>query len=824
MAYAEVAVNAAAPLHHTFTYHIPDSMDVTIGHAVYVPFGSRTLQGVVLEITPDTAFPEARDIIAVIDPLPMLTPAHAALARWLSDHYLAPLFDCVALMLPTGFKQRPLTLYRPLATLEELPRLNLTQRQREVLAYVIGQGDVEAEALRRALKLPGLATAVQSLLKRGYLQRLYRLSRPTVSPKMVSHLCLRAQEDAVQAEVARLRSQGSPRALRQALVLQALADEGALPLARARTLGLTAAMLREFESAGLAAVEARAVVRDPLAGRVFPHRLPPPLTADQQAAYDAIAAALESPPPNEAAGSSAAPTVFLLHGVTGSGKTEVYLAALDKVIAQGKRAIVLVSEISLTPQTVRRFGERFPGRVAVMHSGLSPGEHFDVWHEVRAGKYQVVIGPRGALFAPQPDLGLVVIDEEHEWTYKQQEGFPRYHARRAAEELCRLTGAVLVLGSATPDIESHFRAQQKRYHLLEMPQRLLKTDGGALPGPLPDVEVVDLREELKAGNRSIFSRSLAAAIRQALLAQEQVILFLNRRGTASFVQCRDCGHVPRCRSCAVSLTYHEPENALVCHYCRRRTAMPYACPQCGGSRIRMIGLGTERVEEEVRTTFPEARTLRWDRDVTKGRNAHEGILARFLAHEADILIGTQMIAKGLDIPLVTLVGVISADIALHLPDWRSGERTFQLLEQVSGRAGRGERGGRVIIQTYTPHHFAVRAAAAHDYHALYEAEIDFRRRLGYPPFGRLVRLTYAHTGATYSQQQAAAMARRLRHERDKLGLPNLDILGPAPAFVSRLRGRWRWNIVLRGEDPAALLRNLPLPRGWTVDVDPVSML
>ncbi|MFQ5472173.1 MAG: primosomal protein N', partial [Dehalococcoidia bacterium] len=488
------------------------------------------------------------------------------------------------------------------------------------------------------------------------------------------------------------------------------------------------------------------------------------------------------------------------------------------------QGIVLVPEISLTPQTVRRFGERFPGKVAVMHSGLSTGEHFDMWHEVRAGKYDVVIGPRGALFAPMPDVGLIVIDEEHEWTYKQQEGSPRYHARRAAVEFCRQTGAVLVLGSATPDVESRFHATDGTIRHLRLPDRLLRNnDGSVVPGPLPEVKVVDLREELKAGNRSIFSRALYRSMEEVLESGEQMILFLNRRGTASFMQCRDCGFVPQCRSCAVSLTYHEPDS-LVCHYCRRTQRLPGRCPQCQGSRIRTVGLGTERVEEEVKQAFPGARTVRWDRDVTRGRGAHEAILSRFVAHEADVLIGTQMVAKGLDIPLVTLVGVISADVALHLPDFRSGERTFQILEQVAGRAGRGTKGGRVIIQTYTPDHYAVEAAAAHSYDALYDREIELRRSLGYPPFGRLVQLTFAHTGESYAQEQAAKMVHRLKSARDRLGVANLDILGPSPAFVPRIRGRWRWNVLLRGSDPAIVLRDEPLPVGWTADVDPVSLL
>jgi len=819
MPFAEVAVNAAAPIRQTFTYGIPDGVHVEPGQAVYVPFGARTLQGIVVGLSEHSEFEQTRELTDVIDPRPLLSPEHIALARWLSEYYLAPLFDCVSLMLPPGFRRRPLIMLRPLASFEEIPSLKLTDLQAAVLRRAIELGEVEADELKREVKLRGAPGAIAALIRRGFLQRSYRLARPQIAPKVVRQLRLDAPEPEVRARIEELRQDGSPRALRRALLLETLVDEGELPLARARGLGLTPAFLRDLEAAGVASVEEVTVVRDPLAGRVFPYRKPPPLTADQQRAYEAIAEALAPEPLRRL------PNTFLLQGVTGSGKTEVYLAAIDRVLELGKRAIVLVPEISLTPQTVRRFAERLPGQVAVMHSRLSLGEHFDIWHEIREGRYPVVIGPRSALFAPQPDLALVVIDEEHEWTYKQQEGSPRYHARRAAEELQRLMGATIVLGSATPDVESRFRADDGVYQLLELPERLLRQDDGSVTvGPLPEVDVVDLRAELIAGNRSIFSRPLAAGIRRALEAKEQVILFLNRRGTASFVQCRDCGFVPECRSCAVALTYHESEQALICHYCHRKQALPVRCPECKGERIRQVGLGTQRVEEEVHQAFPEARTLRWDRDVTRGRDSHEAILARFLAHEADVLIGTQMIAKGLDMPLVTLVGVITADTALHLPDFRAGERTFQLLEQVAGRAGRGPRGGRVVIQTYTPENHAIQAVKGHDYEAMYQREVEFRRNLGYPPFGRLVRLTYAHTGAEYSQLQAAALVRKLTEERDQRGLPNLDILGPAPAFVPRVRGRWRWNVVLRGADPVALIRDMQLPRGWTVDVDPASLL
>lgn len=814
MPYAEVAVNAAAPIRQTFTYRVPDGLAVEVGQAVYVPFGARTLQGIVCEVTEEPRYQDARDIEDVIDERPLLTPEHVSLALWLSEYYLAPLFDCVSLLLPPGFKRKPQTMLRAAFWTPDATH-DLTDAERTVMDGVSERDEVEIEELKRSLKnMRGAARAIGALVKRGLLARTYRLARPSVQPKVVAYVTLQLTEDEAWARAEALREDGSAKALKRAVVLDALAEEGSLPLSRARAIGLTPATLRDFEAEGVVSTEDVTVVRDPLADRRYARKPPAELTPDQEKAAGEIIAALDG----------GAHASFLLHGVTGSGKTEVYLAAIDHAASLGKRAIVLVPEISLTPQTVRRFGERFPDEVAVMHSELSLGEHFDMWHGVRDGNYRVVIGPRGALFAPQPDLGLVIIDEEHEWTYKQQEGSPRYHARKAAEELCRRTGAVLVLGSATPDVESHFRASAKAHRLLELPQRLIRQDGAVVPAPLPEVEIVDLREELKAGNRSIFSRSLARSVRAALAAKEQVMLFLNRRGSASFVQCRDCGYVPECKSCAVALTYHDTVDRLVCHYCHRRYPLPLTCPECGGRRLRQVGIGTERVEEAARTEFPGARTLRWDRDVTRGRDQHEAILARFLAYEADILVGTQMIAKGLDIPSVTLVGVISADIALHLPDFRAGERTFQLLEQVAGRAGRGEKGGRVVVQTYTPDHYAIEAMADHDYHAIYTREMENRKRMGYPPFGRLIRLTYAHTGADYAQRQAFEMTSKLRAEAARLGLPNVDVLGPSPAYVPRIRGRWRWNVLIRGDDPSALLGDEPLPRGWTVDVDPISVI
>jgi primosomal protein N' (replication factor Y) len=417
-------------------------------------------------------------------------------------------------------------------------------------------------------------------------------------------------------------------------------------------------------------------------------------------------------------------------------------------------------------------------------------------------------------------LGLIVIDEEHEWTYKQSDKSPRYHTRDVAIKLAELGGAMVILGSATPDVETFYRAQQGDYQLIELKERI--TPYG--PSPLPEVEVVDLKEELKAGNRRLFSRSLSVAMNEALAHHEQVILFLNRRGTATFIQCRDCGLVFRCSRCMAPLTYHSATEQLVCHHCHCTGALPVECPKCLSHSIRFFGVGTQRVEEEVKDLFPQARTLRWDSDATSGRRAHEEILTKVRAHEVDILIGTQMVAKGLDLPQVTLAGVINADTGLNLPDFRAGERTFQLLCQVAGRAGRGFTPGRVIIQTYSPEHYAIQAASRHDYLAFYDQEIDYRRKFGYPPFSRLASLIFSHTNELASFKEAERMGRWLAAEKDRRGVPDLRLIGPSPAFVPRVRGHYRWQLVLCGVAPGDFLADIVFPKGWVVDIDPVGVV
>lgn len=518
--------------------------------------------------------------------------------------------------------------------------------------------------------------------------------------------------------------------------------------------------------------------------------------------------------------------VFLLHGVTGSGKTEVYLRAIAAAMETGRQAVALVPEISLTPQMIELFRGRFGGQVAVLHSALSGGERYDEWRRVKEGEAPVVLGTRSAVFAPLPRPGLFVIDEEHESSYKQDDHL-RYHAREVALRRAQLSGAVVVLGSATPSLESQLRVSAGGpYRLLKLPHRI---DGK----PLPPVRVVDLRLELKEGNRGIFSRSLAAAINERLDRGEQTILFLNRRGYATFVVCRECGLVLKCPQCDISLTYHL-DGRLRCHYCNYTAVLPELCPRCDSRYIRHFGAGTQKVEEEARRLFPRARIVRMDSDSTARKGSHQRIINTFRDGQADILIGTQMIAKGLDLPGVTLVGVINADTTLHMPDFRAAERTFQLLTQVAGRAGRGDLPGEVLVQTYCPDHYSIVSAAVHDCERFYRSEMPVRRSLGYPPFSHLARLLFTHEDEAMVIK-GAELAKEILDQVISGWEEKIDVLGPAPAPLSKIKGHFRWQLVLKGprrnslkevikKGLAALEKSRSFKSAVNVDINPQGML
>jgi primosomal protein N' (replication factor Y) (superfamily II helicase) len=659
-------------------------------------------------------------------------------------------------------------------------------------------------------------------------------------------------------------------ALRRATKLEAilhLLAQAAQPVALSEIYAQTKSGindLRKLEKAGLIRFGAEEVWRDPLADRDFVPATAPPLTHDQARIWGRVKVAMLLNQPAETAEEEEEVEAidideveevettrpFLLHGVTGSGKTEIYMRAVELALEFGQQAIILVPEIALTPQTVRRFAARFPGRVAILHSRLTEGERYDTWRRARQGLFDIIVGPRSALFTPFPRLGLIVVDEEHDPSYKQTPPIPApyYHGRDLAVAMGKITGATIILGSATPDLVSYHHGRADRYTLLELPRRVMghrqrltsqaerlqitatqyqqqnDDPDDALTIPLPPIQIVDLRQELRAGNRSIFSRELQTALDETISRHEQAILFLNRRGTASFVICRDCGHQMACPNCDLPLTYHRPNFLLTCHHCGYKEPNPTECPVCASKRIKHFGLGTEELAEQVAQRWPNARLVRWDRDTTAGRDSHETLLASFINHESDVLIGTQMIAKGLDLPLVTLVGIISADVALGLPDYRTGERAFQLLAQVAGRAGRGLLGGRVILQTYQPEHYAIQAAAEHDYVGFYLEEIRFRTQHHLPPFRRLAKLVFSDVVHGRGQQEAQRLADALRWHAHELKLSATEILGPHPPFFSRIDRHYRWQIIIRAPDPRRLLADFTIPKGWLLDLDPVSTL
>ena len=830
MKYAEVAVNSPGSL-STFSYAIPPQLNIDIGQAVWVPFGHRVIQGIVIELRHQPSLEadkEIKEISSTISAHPLLSPIQIELAKWISTHYLCPLFDAIALMLPPGFERRLVTYLQPANSDKESP--SLSSEQTQVLQFIEHGGMVSLKDIERKFGVNKAKRITNQLLRLRLIIKRQELEKDKVKPKSPPCVKLAIKHDELEDEIARLNK---PRAYKQAELLKFLSEQTQpVPVSEVRKrLKCSTATIRALENRRLLSIERINIRRDPLAGLTLTSTPPPTLTPPQQAALksiyyviarslsNVIASKAKQPHSEGETKQAQSPPAFLLFGVTGSGKTEIYLRALARVITAGKRGICLIPEIALTPQTTERFANRFPGRVAVLHSGLSLGEQFDKWQWIRQGNCDVVIGPRSALFAPQPELGLIIIDEEHEWTYKQEDKSPRYHARKVALKLAELSGAAVILGSATPDIDSFRKAQLGEYQLLELKERI--TPRGY--SPLPKVSIVDMRQELKAGNTSLFSRSLATAIKETLRRDEQIILFLNRRGTATFIQCHNCGFVFRCPRCSVALTYHSVEKTLACHRCHYSIPVPQACPRCSSRRLKFFGIGTQRVEDELRHLFPEARLLRWDKDVVTRRHAHEELLRSFRNHEADILIGTQMIAKGLDLPQVTLAGIISADTGLNFPDFRAGERTFQLLCQVAGRAGRGVKAGKVIIQTYSPENYAIQAAAKHDYTGFYNQELSYRREYNYPPFSHLIRLVYTHTNEEACHREAERMSQVILKEKETQDLADLSLIGPVPAFASRVRGRYRWQIILRGSDPARALPGVTLPRGWTVDVEPVRM-
>ncbi|MBE5665646.1 primosomal protein N' [Staphylococcus sp. SS87] len=770
---AKVIVDVASKsVDYKFDYLIPERLVSVIqpGIRVVVPFGPRTIQGYVMEVTtqPDSQLDisKLKSIIEVKDIKPELTPELIALSEWMSTTHVIKRISMLEVMLPSAIKAK----YKKAFMLKD---------DTELTSEIVERFDKNGFYFYKDAQKNNDIATLMSLLQAGIIEEKTILSQNvTKKTKRAVRIIDGFNTDEVLAKLEKV--------IKQYDLYAFLTEEQhkTIFLSDIEDMGFSKSSLDGLVKKGYVEKYDAIVERDPFKDRVFEQESKRQLTTDQQRAYTAI---------NEKIVNQEQAT-FLLHGVTGSGKTEVYLQTIEDVLNQGKQAMMLVPEIALTPQMVLRFKRRFGDDVAVLHSGLSNGERYDEWQKIRDGRAQVSVGARSSVFAPFKNLGLIIIDEEHESTYKQED-YPRYHAREIAQWRSEYHHCPVILGSATPCLESYARAEKGVYHLLSLPNRVNQQ-------ALPDIDIVDMRTELSEGNRSMFSKDLREAIQLRLDRQEQVVLFLNRRGYASFMLCRDCGYVPQCPNCDISLTYHKTTDLLKCHYCGYQETPPNKCPNCESEHIRQVGTGTQKVEELLQQEFEGARIIRMDVDTTSKKGAHEKLLTEFEKGNGDILLGTQMIAKGLDYPNITLVGVLNADTMLNLPDFRASERTYQLLTQVAGRAGRHEKAGQVIIQTYNPDHYSILDVQKNDYLTFYHQEMEYRKLGKYPPYYYLINFTISHKEMKKVMEASQHVHKILLQHLTEKAL----VLGPSPAALARINNEFRFQILVKYKSEPGLLQ------------------
>ena len=703
---------------------------------------------------------QLKELVAVLDLKPVLNTEMLALADYMKEKTFAFKITCLQTMLPSVMRAD----YQKYIYLTD----ELSEELQDQLFY--GLEEISWDQAQER----GLLPQLMALRKQQKVDIRYEV---TTRNKVKMVRFIQAAKEFEQLEEIRLGLRKGAKKKEQLLYyLQRLGTEKVTAVKEMKELGFSTALLNEAAKNGWLTFIEKEAYRDPFANQTFEKTTALSLNAEQQVAVETILQSVQEQQSQ----------TYLLEGITGSGKTEVYLQVIAEVLNQGKTAIMLVPEISLTPQMVQRFKSRFGEHVAVMHSGLSQGEKYDEWRKIERGEAEVVVGARSAIFAPIENIGVIIVDEEHEASYKQEET-PRYHARDLAIWRSEYHHCPVVLGSATPSLESRARAQKNVYQRLRLTQRANQA------ATLPTIDVVDMRQEVENGNVSSFSMSLQEKLQERLEKNEQSVLLLNRRGYSSFVMCRDCGYVLPCPNCDISLTLHMDSKTMKCHYCGHEERIPYRCPNCGQDKIRYYGTGTQKVEEELQTLLPDSRILRMDVDTTRRKGAHEKILRTFGEGQADILLGTQMIAKGLDFPNVTLVGVLNADTALNLPDFRSSERTFQLLTQVSGRAGRAEKPGEVIIQSFNPEHYAIQLAKAQDYEDFYTKEMYIRHRGDYPPYYFTVQITASHPEENEAAKQMFQIATKL-----KQGLsPQAILLGPTPNAIMRVNNRYFYQVIIK---------------------------
>ncbi|MGN7386867.1 primosomal protein N' [Sporosarcina sp. SAFN-015] len=800
---AEVIVDVSAyPIDRPFDYAVPGRLETVIecGSRVKVPFGPRKVIGYVtrLKAESDIEGKKLKKIDELIDLDPILSSELLSLAKKMAKETLSYEIDALQVMLPAAMRAK----YEKFISIEKPDEIADAQ----FLMFLNGRTRIPLKQITDS----AILKLVKDYSEKGIVTVDTAISQQTKVKKV------RMIQIGDIAKLMEILGKIHPNAKKQAELIRWMIDHAGESMEAAKLLNdsdVQNPVLKAIIEKG-GAVEAYVeTYREPDAPKLLDTPIPLQLTMEQQTALDKVKTAADS----------GKTETFLLHGITGSGKTEVYLRAINHVLDQGKEAIVLVPEISLTPQMTARFQERFGSLVAVMHSGLSAGEKYDEWRKIHRREVKVVVGARSAIFAPFENIGIIILDEEHESTYKQEDT-PRYHARDVAIWRSEYYGCPVILGSATPSLESYARATKGVYTLLELSKR-------AKSQSLPAVTVVDMRDELKEGNRSMFSVQLAEAIRLRLEKKEQTVLFLNKRGFSSFVLCRDCGTVVQCPNCDISLTYHRANESLKCHYCGHEEPVPLVCPECESEHIRFFGTGTQKAEEEITKLFPEARVLRMDVDTTRQKGAHERILRQFSEGKADILLGTQMIAKGLDFPNITLVGVLAADTTLHLADFRAAEKTFQLMTQVSGRAGRHDLAGEVFIQTYSPDHYAIELSKTQHYETFYNLEMSARKQYGYPPFFYITLVQFSHEDLLKVADFAEKGTRYLKSSLS----PETVIIGPAAAAISRVNNRYRYQCLIKYKKEPKLIETLQqlirmYRTNWmkegllmTVDMDPTSI-
>ncbi|MBF2520339.1 primosomal protein N' [Listeria marthii] len=755
---AKVIVDVPAmQVDRPFDYFIPEDLEELIrpGMRVSVPFGNRKIQGFVIALGETEENPKLKGIDGVMDLAPVLNEELMELGDWLAEDTLSFRVSAYQAMLPAALRAK-----------YEKYFLRLDEENEELEQLFEGYETLDW----KVAEVRGLLKQIGKWVREGSVEVVYQVKNKITNKKVRVVSCLKAPHQL--AEIIEDMPKNAKAQSRVLAFFQAFEGTEITAVDLKKQAETTDTTIKKLADLGLLTIQEKIISRDPYENHQFEKSESLELLPDQQTACEKINAAKEQ-------------ETFLIHGVTGSGKTEIYLQTIEAKLKEGKEAIVLVPEISLTPQMVERFKSRFGSEVAVLHSALSSGEKYDEWRKIERKEARVVVGARSAVFAPFENLGIIIIDEEHEASYKQEDN-PRYHARDVAIWRATKYQCPVVLGSATPSLESFARAKKGVYTLIELPSRVNDR-------AMPEVNVVDMREELRKENRTEFSTELLEKIKDRIAKKEQTVLMLNRRGYSSFVMCRDCGYVVECPNCDISLTYHQSSNQMKCHYCGHEERVPQKCPSCEGEHIRYFGTGTQKVEESLTKLIPEARVIRMDVDTTRTKGAHEKLLNSFRNHEADILLGTQMIAKGLDFPDITLVGVLNADTMLHLPDFRASERTFQLLTQVSGRAGRHERTGEVVVQSYNPEHYSIEFAKKHDFIGFYNHEMQLRKMGSYPPFYYLTMINVSDENEMKAIRTIQEMAQFLR---GKLG-PDAVILGPVPSTITRIKNKYRYQCIIK---------------------------